>query len=223
MITIAIADDHTLLRKALVNLINDFEDCQVVVEAGNGQELIEQLKNRKEMPQVAILDVNMPQMDGYATASYLMQHYPTLSTLSLSMLTDEAHVLKMLHAGVKGYILKECDPEELHNAIMYASKGEYFINDLMTVQIGRGIAALNSQGNSRHPLAYGDPLPQLTEREIEFLQWSASDFTYKEIADKMRLSPRTVDSYRDTLFEKLQIKSRVGLAIYAIKNKFVNI
>lgn len=223
MITIAIADDHTLLRKALVNLINDFEDCKVVVEAGNGQELIEQLKNRKEMPQVAILDVNMPQMDGYATASYLMQHYPTLSTLSLSMLTDEAHVLKMLHAGVKGYILKECDPEELHNAIMYASKGEYFINDLMTVQIGRGIAALNSQGNSRHPLAYGDPLPQLTEREIEFLQWSASDFTYKEIADKMRLSPRTVDSYRDTLFEKLQIKSRVGLAIYAIKNKFVNI
>lgn len=223
MITIAIADDHTLLRKALVNLINDFEDCQVVVEAGNGQELIEQLKSRKELPQVAILDVNMPQMDGYATANYLMQQYPTLSTLSLSMLTDEAHVLKMLHAGVKGYILKECDPEELHNAIIYASKGEYFINDLMTVQIGRGIAALNSHGNSRHPLSYGDPMPQLTEREIEFLQWSASDFTYKEIADKMRLSPRTVDSYRDTLFEKLQIKSRVGLAIYAIKNKLVNL
>lgn len=223
MITIAIADDHTLLRKALVNLINDFEDCQVVVEAGNGQELIEQLKSRKELPQVAILDVNMPQMDGYATANYLMQHYPALSTLSLSMLTDEAHVLKMLHAGVKGYILKECDPEELHNAIIYASKGEYFINDLMTVQIGRGIAALNSHGNSRHPLSYGDPMPQLTEREIEFLQWTASDFTYKEIADKMRLSPRTVDSYRDTLFEKLQIKSRVGLAIYAIKNKLVNL
>ncbi|GGH83038.1 DNA-binding NarL/FixJ family response regulator [Filimonas zeae] len=222
MITIAIADDHTLLRKALVNLINDFEDCQVVVEAGNGQELIDQLKGRKELPMVAILDVNMPQMDGYATANHLMQHYPTLSTLSLSMLTDEAHVLKMLHAGVKGYILKECDPEELHNAIIYASKGEYFINDLMTVQIGRGIAALNTP-NSKHPLAYGDPIPQLTEREIEFLQWSASDFTYKEIADKMRLSPRTVDSYRDTLFEKLQIKSRVGLAIYAIKNKFVNI
>lgn len=220
MITIAIADDHTLLRKALVNLINDFEDCRVVVEAGNGQDLIDQLKARSEMPQVAILDVNMPQMDGYSTASYLLQHYPRLSTLSLSMLTDETNVLKMLHAGVKGYILKECDPEELHSAIVYAARGEYFINDLMTMQIGRGIAALNNN-SGRHPLSEADPMPLLTEREIEFLQWSASDFTYKEIADKMRLSPRTIDSYRDTLFEKLQIKSRVGLAIYAIKNKLV--
>lgn len=221
MITIAIADDHTLLRKALVNLINDFEDCQVILEAGNGQELIDQLKNGV-MPQVVILDVNMPQMDGYDTASYLLKRYPRLNTLSLSMLTDETNVLKMLHAGVKGYILKECDPEELHSAIIYASRGEYFINDLMSMQIGRGIAALNGN-QARHPISENDLMPLLTEREIEFLQWSASDFTYKEIADKMKISPRTIDSYRDTLFEKLQIKSRVGLAIYAIKNKLVAI
>lgn len=222
MITLAIADDHTLLRKALVNLINEFDDCQVILEAGHGQDLIDQLKDCTEMPQVAILDINMPVMDGYATARHLSLHYPRLHTLSLSMLNDEANVLKMLHAGVKGYILKECDPEELRSAIVYASRGEYFINELMTMQIGRGIAAL--AGNTgRQVLSEAEQLPLLTEREVEFLQWSASDFTYKEIADRMKLSPRTVDSYRDTLFEKLHIKSRVGLAIYAIKNKLVTL
>ncbi|BAV08426.1 two component transcriptional regulator, LuxR family [Filimonas lacunae] len=220
MITIAIADDHTLLRKALVSLINDFTNCQVIMQAGNGQELLDLLAAATTLPQVAILDVNMPFLDGYHTARALAAGYPQIHTLSLSMLNDELNVIKMLQAGVKGYVLKECDPEELQNAILFTSRGEYFVNELLTVQIGRGINHLNSQTQKQGANDSEQPA-FLTERETEFLQWTASDYTYKEIADKMKLSPRTIDSYRDTLFEKLQIRSRVGLAVYAIKNKVV--
>jgi DNA-binding NarL/FixJ family response regulator len=212
MITIAIADDHTLLRKALVNLINEFENCEVIIEASNGKELIDMFRTQP-LPQVAILDINMPEMNGYATAEYILKHYPAVHTLSLSMLNDEVSVLKMLHAGAKGYILKECDPDELKSGIEHAARGEYFINDLMNQQLSKSISTQRSS----------EPATILSDREKEFLQWVASDLTYKEIADKMYVSPRTVDSYRDALFEKLQIKSRVGLAIYAIKHHYVTI
>jgi DNA-binding NarL/FixJ family response regulator len=218
MITLAIADDHTLLRKALVTLINDFDSCQVVIEAGNGQELIEKLQQTNMLPQVAILDINMPVMDGHATATHIARHYPNMHTLSLSMLNDEANVLKMLQAGVKGYVLKECHPDELNNAITHVARGEYFINELMTMQIGKRLNVMNTQQQQQK-----EPVISLTDKEKEFLQWSITDLTYKEIAFKMCISPRTVDSYRDVLFEKLQLKSRVGLAIYAIKNNLVTL
>lgn len=219
MTTIAIADDHILLRKALVTLINEFECCQVIIEASNGQELIDQLQQAKTLPQVAILDINMPVMDGHVTATYLARQYPAIHTLSLSMLNDEANVLKMLQAGVKGYVLKECHPDELNNAINHVARGEYFINELMTVQIGKRLSVMQQPLQSAHK----EPSISLTDKEKEFLQWSITDLTYKEIATRMCISPRTVDSYRDTLFEKLQLKSRVGLAIYAIKNNLVTL
>ncbi len=212
MITLAIADDHTLLRKALVNLINEFDNCEVIIEANNGKELVELLRHHP-LPQVAILDINMPEMNGYATAEYIVKHFPSIHTLSLSMLNDEVSVLRMLHAGVKGYILKECDPDELKAGIEHAARGEYFINDLMNQQLSKSMSPFRSSG----------PAIVLSDREKEFLHWVASDLTYKEIADKMFVSPRTVDSYRDALFDKLQIKSRVGLAIYAIKHSYVTI
>jgi DNA-binding NarL/FixJ family response regulator len=218
MITLAIADDHTLLRKALVTLINEFDACQVVIEAANGQELIEQLQQMNTLPQVAILDINMPVMDGHATATHIARHYPNMHTLSLSMLNDEANVLRMLQAGVKGYVLKECHPDELSNAISHVARGEYFINELMTMQIGKRLSVMNN-----HQPQQKEPVVSLTDKEKEFLQWSITDLTYKEIAFKMCISPRTVDSYRDVLFEKLQLKSRVGLAIYAIKNNLVTL
>ena len=217
MITLAIADDHILLRKALVTLINEFEACQVVLEASNGKELIDQLQQSNQLPQVAILDINMPVMDGHATATHLAHHYPAMHTLSLSMLDDETSVLKMLQAGVKGYVLKECHPDELNNAISHVARGEYFINELMTAQIGKRLSVMST------PPTQKETAISLTDKEKEFLQWAITDLTYKEIALKMCISPRTVDSYRDALFEKLEIKSRVGLAIYAIKNNLVTL
>lgn len=212
MINIAIADDHTLLRKALVTLINDFDNCQVTLEANNGKELIDLLQNNP-VPHVAILDINMPEMNGYATAEYINKHYPSIHTLALSMMNNEVSVLKMLHAGVKGYLLKDCDPEELRSGVEYAARGEYFINELMNNQLHKNLVQPRQT----------DQALLLTDREKEFLHWVITDLTYKEIAQKMNVSPRTVDSYRDALFEKLQIKSRVGLAIYAIKNHYVTI
>lgn len=222
MITIAIADDHILLRKALISLINTFEHCKVIVEADNGRELIDLMQSAPQLPQVAILDVHMPFLDGYATAIYLNQHYPQVSTLTLSMLNDEAHIIKMLQAGVKGYLLKECQPEELKEALEYTARGEYYVNGLIAARIDK-TGKFQTVAYSKPVLPEAEQSTFLTEREIEFLQWSASDYTYKEIADRMKLSPRTVDSYRDALFDKLQIRSRVGLAVYAIRNKLVTI
>ncbi|WP_211330003.1 response regulator [Deminuibacter soli] len=212
MIKIAIADDHNLLRKALVTLINDFENCEVILEASNGKELIELLQHNTA-PDVAILDINMPEMNGFMTAEYLTRNHPSINTLALSMMNNEVSVLKMLHAGVKGYLLKDCDPQELKSGVEYAARGEYFINELMNNQLHKNLVQPRNADQSL----------VLTDREKEFLYWVASDLTYKEIGQKMNVSPRTVDSYRDALFEKLQIKSRVGLAIFAIKNHYVNI
>ncbi|MBN9295919.1 MAG: response regulator transcription factor [Filimonas sp.] len=212
MIKLAIADDHTLLRKALVNLINTFPDCEVTIETANGRELLEIMAQQQVLPHVAILDINMPELNGHATATAIATLYPSVQLLALSMMTDEVSILKMLHAGAKGYLLKECNPEELKNGIAHAARGEYFINELMNTQLNKSV-----------PKAISEDGASLSEREKEFLKWSATDLTYKEIADKMFVSPRTIDSYRDTLFEKLQIKSRVGLAIYAIKQGWVTI
>lgn len=211
MIKIAIADDHTLLRKALVTLINEFDNCEVTMEASNGKELVELMQHNPE-PNVAILDINMPEMNGYVTAEYINRNHPKVNTLALSMMNNEVSVLKMLHAGVKGYLLKDCSPEELKSGVEYAARGDYFINELMNNQLHKNLV----QPRPNDPLV-------LTDREKEFLYWVATDLTYKEIAQKMSLSPRTVDSYRDSLFDKLQIKSRVGLAIFAIKNHYVTI
>lgn len=219
MTTIAIADDHILLRKALVTLINDFPSCRVILEASNGKELIDMLQQATHPPHIAILDINMPVMDGHATATQLSQEFPDIHTLALSMLNDETNVLKMLQAGVKGYVLKECHPDELHNAISSVSRGEYFVNELMTAQIGKRLSFMNST-SQRAPK---ESAVNFTDKELEFLKWAVTDLTYKEIASKMCVSPRTIDSYRDTLFEKLQLKSRVALAIYAIKNNIVTL
>ncbi|OFZ67636.1 MAG: DNA-binding response regulator [Bacteroidetes bacterium RIFCSPHIGHO2_02_FULL_44_7] len=203
---IAVVDDHRLYRKGLINLIGSLgEHFKVLLEAGNGQEFIEQLAT-SEQPDLVILDVEMPVMDGIETATYLQFNFPALPILVISMIEDEGTLIRMLKLGVKGYLSKDVEPAELKEALLSISQKGYYYTDLLT---GKLILSLNADTT---------PTQLLNDRELRFIELCCSEYTYKEIADLMFLSPKTIDGYRAVLFEKLGVKSRVGLVLHAIKN-----
>lgn len=213
MATLALVDDHGLLRNGLANLLRELEH-DVLFEANNGNDFIQQLNN-SALPQVVLLNINMPQKDGYETALWLKQNHPEVNVLALSMYDDEYAIIRMLRNGARGYILKDAEPTELKRAINDVLTKGFYYSDLVT---GTLIHSIHQNGDNTPPTAGG-----LNAKEIEFLKLVCSEMTYKEIAEKMMVSPRTVDGYRDDLFEKLGVKSRVGLVLFAIKNGIVKV
>lgn len=213
MATVVLTDDHVLLRNGLATLVKNLGHT-VLFQANNGKDFINQL-SPDNIPDVVLLDINMPQMDGYETAQWLKQHYPSVKVLAISMYDSDNSIIRMLRSGAKGYILKDSDPIELQIAIESVMTKDFYYSDLIS---GKLIHALNHLDDKGIEL---NSLIQLNEREVEFLKYACSELTYKEMADKMCVSPRTVDGYRDGLLEKLQLKTRVGLAMYAIKNGIV--
>jgi len=206
-IDIAIVDDHTLFRSGLASLLSEFATINVVFEATNGIDLQEKL-NANSNVQLILMDINMPIMDGYATTKWIKEKYPQIHILALSMFEDEKAIIGMLKAGAGGYLLKESKPSELLTAIKTTIEKGFYINDLVS---GRLLVSLK-QENSK---------PIFSEKELTFLQFCSTELTYKEIASEMNISPRTVDNYRESLFAKLNIKSRTGLVVYGIKNNLI--
>lgn len=212
-IQVAVADDHTLLRSALARLINSFENYSVLFEASNGQEVKDKL-SKHIIPDVMLLDVNMPDIDGYETAKWIYKNFPQVKILALSMFSDENTIIRMLRLGAKGYIMKNAEPEELNEALDSVVKKDFYLSEFISGKIISGL-----HRNIDMP---EEPVV-LTEKEKEFLQLVCSELTYKDIAAKMYVSPRTVDDYRNSLFEKLKVKSRVGLVLFAIRNGLVEV
>ena len=215
-IKVALADDHVLLRNGLAGLINGFDGFKVLFEADNGQELIDQL-DKNNLPELVLLDINMPVKDGYDTALSLKQNYPLVRVLALSMYDNEQSIIKMLRNGARGYLLKDTHPKEFKAALEAVMTKGFYYSEMVT---GKLIHAVN---NMDEPQQSNNSFTKLNERETEFLKLACTEMTYKEIADKMYLSPRTIDGYRDALFEKLNIKTRVGLVMYAIRNGIVQV
>jgi len=213
---VAIVDDHNLLRNGLANLVNSFEGFNVVLQASNGKDLIGLLDD-KNLPDIALLDINMPEMDGYDTASWLRKTYPQVNILALSMMDTESAIIRMIKNGARGYVLKDADPAELNLALNSIMTKGYYYNDLVT---GKLIFSINKMGEDEKDIKL---LMDFTDKEIQFIKLTCTDLTYKEIADQMSVGVRTVDGYRDTLFTKLKIKNRVGLVLFAIKNDIVHI
>lgn len=207
-IQVAIADDHTLLRKALAKLIGSFDNYAVLFEADNGKGIKAKI-SQHIIPDVVLLDVNMPDMDGFETAQWLSTHFPQIKVLALSMFSDERTIIKMLRLGAKGYVLKNIDPDELRNALDSVMKKNFYLSEYISSKIISGL---------HKDLDRQDEQVALTDKEKEFLRLICTEITYKDIAVKMFISPRTVDDYRNSLFEKLKVKSRIGLVMYAIKN-----
>jgi DNA-binding NarL/FixJ family response regulator len=215
-IKVVLVDDHVLLRNGLANLIDSFGGYKVLFEANNGKDFTDQLKPAIA-PDIVLLDINMPEMDGYETALWLKKNYPLVKVLALSMYDNENAIIRMFKAGAKGYILKDCDPTELRAALDSINSKGFYYSEMVTGRLIHTINQLDEDDNTVKNLI------QLNDRELEFLKLVCSELTYKEIADKMFLSPRTIDGYRDALFEKLNVKTRVGLVMYAIKNGIVNL
>jgi two-component system, NarL family, invasion response regulator UvrY len=213
-VKIVLVDDHAMLRSGLAAVIKDF-GYQVLFEADNGKIMLEKL-DKNNLPDLILLDINMKEMDGYETALWLKKNYPLIKVLALSMYDDEAAIMKMLRNGARGYVLKDNEPRELKAALDAVIHKGYYYSELVT---GKLIHSINKADEE----AIDGNIAKLSEREIKFLKLACSELTYKEIAAQMHLSPRTIDGYRDALFEKLDIKTRTGLAIYAIKNKLVQI
>jgi DNA-binding NarL/FixJ family response regulator len=212
-VIVGLVDDHVLLRKGLASLLVD-NGYPTVIQADNGKHFIEKL-SEGSVPNIVLLDINMPLMDGYATAVWIKEHHPQMKILALSMYDDEHSIIRMLRNGAGGYILKDCEPAELKLAIEAILQKGYYHNELVSSKLIHTMQ--NAEGNSRNGY------PELTQKEIRFLQLICSEMTYKEISAVMKLSPRTIDGYRDALFEKLGIKSRVGLVLFAIKNHLINV
>ena len=211
-ITLGIADDHQLFLKSLSLLISSLEDFSIIIEAMNGKDLIEKLEAKKTEPDIILLDVNMPDIDGYETAKWIYKNFPQVKILALSMFSDERTIIRMLRQGARGYIMKNIDPEELKNALDSVMKKNFYLSEEIS---GKIISGLNKDIDKT------EEVPTLTQREKDFLRHICSEITYKDIAAKMYVSPRTVDEYRNSLFEKLKLKSRVGLVMYAIRNGLV--
>ena len=212
---IGLADDHVLLRKGLVSLVQKL-GYDVILEADNGQELKDKISGGL-LPELVLMDINMPKKDGYEATLWLKENKPEVKVLALTMYDDETAIIRMLKSGAKGYILKDAEPGELRTAMESVLNKGFYYSEMVTGRLIRTISDMDDEENTIKKLL------KLTDRELDFLKLTCSEMTYKEIASQMKLSPRTIDGYRDILFEKLNVKTRTGLAIYAIKKGLVKI
>jgi two-component system invasion response regulator UvrY len=211
-IKVALADDHILLRNALAALIDGFGDCRIIHQSGNGNELIKAVQSGI-IPDVVILDLNMPELDGFDTAKWLHNNHPNVHVLMLTMYDSELSLIRLLQVGVRGFLKKDIHPSELKFAIQSVTQSGFYYSTQTT---GKLVNLFRSNGgNSNIQKA------MLNDQEIEFLKLACSDLTYKEIAQKMGLNPRSIDTLRDQLFTRLDVRSRVGLAMIAIRHGIV--
>jgi len=208
--TILIVDDHILIAKALQGIIDNFTGFEVIDVAENGKDLIEKFEIGGKIPDIILLDISMPVMDGFETALWLKNNYPEIKVMALSMQGDDNSVIKMIKNGAKGYLLKNTHPKDLETALSKLSSDGFFYPEWASKII---FSNINSDKTNEKAI-------KISEREKEFLTYTVTELSYKEIAEKMCCSPRTVESYRDQLCEKFDLKTRVGLAVFAIKNGF---
>ena len=208
--SIVIVDDHILIAKAIREIINSFTEFEVLYECENGKELLEKFQDKKNLPNIVLLDVSMPEMDGFETATWLKINHPDILVMALSMQDDDKSVIQMVKNGAKGYLQKNTHPAELEKALKLLVANRLYYPEWVSSKIYANLA---------HQEALKSTIRiSISEREKEFLRYSVTEMNYKQIGEKMYCSSRTVESYRDSLFEKLGLKTRVGLAVYAIRN-----
>jgi DNA-binding NarL/FixJ family response regulator len=212
--SVVIVDDHQVVSEAIAGLISSLPQYNILYQARNGRELIQKFANKKNIPDIILLDINMPIMNGFETAEWLQLNHPEISFMALTMNDEDESIIRMLRCGAKGYLLKDIDSDELLAALDEMTKKGFYYTDLVTSKL---LTNLSDRSKPKEPVV------ELKEKEIEFMKLVCTEMTYKEIADAMCLSPKTVDGYRDGLFQKLNIKNRIGLVLYAVRNNFVDL
>jgi DNA-binding NarL/FixJ family response regulator len=213
---IAIVDDHTLFRKGLASLIAVFPDYKVLFDASTGKDFIAQL-NPKKLPDIVLMDISMPEMDGFATCEWLKQNHPSVKVLALSTMDAETAIIKMIKCGAKGYVLKDADLSELKLAFSELMRVGFYYNDIVSRKVMQSLTQLVDDKSELSAFM------NLNENELTFIKLACSEKTYQQIAKEMFKSEKTIDGYRADIFQKLNISSRVGLAMFAIKHGVVKV
>lgn len=206
---IILVDDHILLRDALANLINGFQEFSVIAKAANGIEVIALIESGM-LPDILVMDLNMPEMDGYETAKWLVKNKPQIKIVILTMYGSEMVLIRMLQLGVNGFLKKDIHPAELKDALLKIAAGEQFYNTRTAEQI----VSLFKQRRRNFTVEH----LMLSDMEIEFLKLSATDMSYIKIGEALHVSKAHINSFRQTLFAKLKVHSRIELVAYAFQN-----
>lgn len=206
--SVVVVDDHTLLSQAIEGMVNTFDKFKVLYTCKNGKEVSEKFSaSPRNIPDIVLVDVNMPVMNGIETTQWIVANYPNVHVMALSVEDADGTILKMLKAGAVGYLLKDTKKDVLEKALLeMMENGFYHTRDVTNLLVD---SVAGRAGKGHH----------FKDNELTFMKLACTELTYKEIADKMFLSPKTIDGYRDSLFTKLNVRNRVGLVMYAIKNK----
>jgi len=211
-VTIGLVDDHHLFSKSLELMFGRFSGFEVVLVAENGLDLQMKLKLATVVPDIMIVDVKMPVMDGMQTARWLKANFQSMKLVALSMSEDDVSIINMFKAGCCAYLLKDIHPTEFEAALNQIQAKGFYNSDRLQLNYSQ---MLNANDERK--------LPVLTDRELSFLSCACSDLTYRQIAEVMRLSQRTIDGYRESLFQKLNVQSRTGMALEAIRRGLIKI
>ncbi len=214
MISLALVDDHTMMRKAMVASFKN-DKYTVVFDAGNGQEMIDKI-NEGSVPDLVVMDISMPVMNGYESTKWLSQNYPKVKVLALSMYNDEIPIIRMLRSGAKGYITKDSHPDEMERAINEIIERGYYHSELISDTIKHMV-------NSSDKTSLVSIVENLTENELTYLRLACTDLSNKQMADEMKTSESNVNFFRHSLCTKFNTSTRIGLIVFAIKNNLVTI
>lgn len=209
-IKVTIADDHKLFRDGMIGLISSFKNVKLLDSVANGKELIESIKHNK--PDVVLMDLEMPEMTGLQATEVIKRDYPDIKVIALSMYDEEKFVVRMVELGASGYLIKNADKNEVEEAIDAVMKNDFHVNQYTTM------AMVKAYRNKNRQIASFEQNVQLTNREKQVLLNICDEMTNQEIADKLHLSIRTIDGFRNSLLRKTDSKNTVGLVMYAIKN-----
>lgn len=216
IIKVAIADDHQIFRKGVILSLRQYNNIKFVMEAENGEDLIQKVSDNEDRPEVILMDLKMPVKDGIETTKYLNKHFPAIRIIILTMYEDERFVGHLMDSGANGYLLKSTEPSEIKKAISDVMRTGFYLNNFVNkVLIKKNYAKQKFNPNLNSEVV-------ISEREKEVLTLVCMEYTAQEIAQKMEISARTVEAIKDRLMERFGVKNSVGLVFYAMKNSLID-
>lgn len=214
VIKVAIADDHKIFRKGVILSLRAYTNIKFVLEAENGEELLQKLPEAQ--PDVILMDLRMPNKDGIEATKYVAKHHPNIHVIVLSMYEDDRFISHMMENGANGYLLKSTEPAEIRKAIMEVHEKGYYLNPFVNKIL------LRKTQNRQKPIPSLNSEIVLTDREKEVIRMICMEFTAQEIAQKLEISPRTVEAIKDRLMDRFGAKNTAGLVFFAVRNNLTD-
>jgi two-component system, NarL family, invasion response regulator UvrY len=211
LIQVMVVDDDNLVRLGISRLLSDVSGIEVVAEAGSGEEAVKLAKEKH--PHVVLMDIRMPGIGGLEATRKMLRHDPNLKIIAITVCGAEPFPSKLLQAGASGYLTKGAKPEEMVNAIRHVHAGKRYVG----VEIAQQLALKNLSGDDKK-----EPFEELSERELQVTMMITAGSTVQEIADRLCVSPKTINTYRYRIYEKLTVSSDVGLTLFAIRHGLVD-